>query len=206
MVKRIIIVFLLLGIICIGIREKNTLFLIIAHGGSIAVVISLLFLSLCVFFPFIPFPVMAGTIGAVFGPLKGSIITLTGSMIGTILFFFLMRYGYRNWAQQKLKKYPKAQKYENQLKDNMFMAIFIARLIPIIPAPVVNIGCSLSKVDWKVFVMASFIGKIPNIIFLSFAGASFRHNMWLSVSMYTLYLVIILVINIVWVYRKVPKK
>ncbi|MDR4947721.1 TVP38/TMEM64 family protein [Neobacillus cucumis] len=205
MVKKVIIVLLLVTIISFGIREKNTLFLMILQGGSPAVVFSLLLLSLCVFFPIIPFPVTAGTIGAVFGPLKGSIITLSGSMIGTVLFFFLMRYGYRKWAQQKLKKYPKAQKYENQLKENAFMAIFIARLIPIIPAPVVNIGCSLSTVNWKVFVMASVIGKIPNILFLSFAGASFQHNMWFSILMYSFYLVIILVVNIVLVYRKVPK-
>ncbi|WP_026692326.1 TVP38/TMEM64 family protein [Peribacillus kribbensis] len=206
MVKKIIIVsFIIIIIIGLGIKEKNTLILMITHGGSPALVMSLLLLSLCVFFPIIPFPVSAGTIGAVFGPLKGSIITLTGSMIGTVLFFFFTRYGYRKWAQQKLKKYPKAQKYENQLKDNAFMAVFIARLIPIIPAPVVNLGCSLSTVNWKVFVLASLIGKIPNILFLSFAGASFRYNMWFSVFMYALYLVIIVVINIVWVYRKVHK-
>lgn len=205
MVKRLIVVFLLVSMISLAITQKNTLIVMIAHGGSPAVVMSILLLSLCVFFPIIPFPVTAGMNGAVFGPLKGSFITLTGSMIGTILFFFLTRYGYRKWAQQKLKKYPKAQKYENQLKSNAFMVIFIARLIPIIPAIVVNIGCSLSKVNWIVFVIASFIGKIPNILFLSFAGASFQHNMRLSVFMYAFYLVMILIINIFWVYRKVPK-
>ena len=204
MVKKIIIFLLLVSIIGVGIREKNTLILMIAYGDSSAVMISLLLLSLCVFFPIIPFPVTAGMIGAIFGPLKGSIITLTGSMIGTVLFFFLMRYGYRKWAQQKLEKYPKAQKYEKQLKDKAFTGIFLARLIPVIPAPVVNIGCSLSTVNWKIFVMSSAIGKIPNILFLSYVGASFQHNRWFSVIMYTLYLVIILVLNFFLVYRKTP--
>ncbi|OIK10713.1 hypothetical protein BIV60_19765 [Bacillus sp. MUM 116] len=205
MIKKFILVFLLVVIIGIGITEKNTLFLMIIQGGPHAVVFSLLLLSLCVFFPIIPFPVTSGTIGAVFGPLKGSIITLTGSMIGTILLFFLTRYGFRNWAQQKLKRYPKAQAYEKQLKDKAFMTIFIARLIPIIPAPVVNIGCSLSTVNWRVFVIASIIGKIPNILFLCYAGANFQQNMLFSVSMYGFYFVIILVINIVLFYRKLPK-
>ncbi|MEH7415858.1 TVP38/TMEM64 family protein [Neobacillus drentensis] len=205
MVKKVMIVFLLVSMIGLGIKEKSTLILMIAQGGSPAVGMSLLLLSLCVFFPIIPFPVTAGMIGAVFGTLKGSIINLTGSMIGTVLFFFLMRYGYRQWAQQKLKKYPKAQKYQNKLKDNAFMAIFIARVIPIIPAVAVNIGCSLSSVNWKVFVLASVIGKIPNILLLTYAGASFQHNLRFSVSLYALYLVVILVINFVWVYRKVPK-
>ncbi|MED3561644.1 TVP38/TMEM64 family protein [Bacillus xiapuensis] len=205
MIKKFILVFLLVVIIGIGITEKNTLFLMIIEGGPHAVVFSLLLLSLCVFFPIIPFPVTSGTIGAVFGPLKGSIITLTGSMIGTILLFFLTRYGFRNWAQQKLKRYPKAQAYEKQLKAKAFMTIFIARLIPIIPAPVVNIGCSLSTVNWRVFVIASTIGKIPNILFLCYAGASFQQNMLFSISMYSFYFVIILVINFVLFYRKLPK-
>ncbi|MBT2657942.1 TVP38/TMEM64 family protein [Bacillus sp. ISL-18] len=205
MVKKLMIVILLVSIIGLGIREKSTLILMITQGGFPAMVMSLLLLSLCVFFPIIPFPVTAGMIGAVFGPVKGSIVTLTGSMIGTVLFFFLMRYGYRQWAQRKLKKYPKAQKYQNQLKDNAFMAIFIARLIPIIPAIAVNIGCSLCTVNWKVFFGASVIGKIPNIVFLSFAGASFQHNIRFSVFLYVLYLVSMLVMNIMWVYRKVPK-
>lgn len=205
MVKRIGIVFLLVVLIGYGITEKDTIIQIITHGGSLAVAISLLLLTLCVFFPILPFPVTAGTIGAVFGPLRGSIITFTGSMIGTILFFIIARYGFRNWAQRKLRNYPKAQEYENQLKDKAFLAIFISRLIPIIPAQVVNIVCSLSLVNWKVFVTASAIGKIPNILFLSFAGATFQHNRWFSIFLYGLYLVFIIIINMFLVYRKVPK-
>lgn len=205
MFKRALSIGILLVIIAVGFFQKDELLHLMKQGGTISILISMLLVAICVFFPVIPFPVLAGTIGAVFGTAQGMVVSLTGAMVGTMAFFFLSRYGFRDYAQQKLMKYPKVQEYDEFLNRNSFVAILTCRLIPIIPAPVVNIICGLSHVRWLTFFTASIIGKIPNILLLSYAGASFSQNKLYSFGLYGVYLIIIFIINIVIIYRKQAK-
>ncbi|WHY69193.1 TVP38/TMEM64 family protein [Neobacillus sp. SuZ13] len=206
MFKRILSIGILLFIIALGLFQKDELLHLVKQGGGLSILISMLLVAICVFFPVIPFPVLAGTIGAVFGTSQGMIISLTGAMAGTMAFFFLSRYGFRDYAQEKLMNYPKVQEYDEFLNKNSFVAILTCRLIPIIPAPVVNIVCGLSHVKWLTFFTASFIGKIPNILLLSYAGALFSSNKLYSFGLYGVYLVIIFIINFIIIYRKQANK
>jgi uncharacterized membrane protein YdjX (TVP38/TMEM64 family) len=205
MFKRILSIGILLIIIAIGLLQKDELLFLVNQGGAFSIMISMLFVAICVFFPVIPFPVLAGMIGAVFGTAQGMLVSLTGAMAGTMVFFFISRYGFRDFAQEKLMKYPKVQEYDKFLNRNSFLAILSCRLIPVIPAPVVNIICGLSQVKWLPFFTASLIGKIPNILLLSYAGASFSHNKLYAFSLYGIYVLIIFVINFVFIYRKQAK-
>ncbi|WHY02938.1 TVP38/TMEM64 family protein [Neobacillus sp. DY30] len=206
MFKRFLSISLLIMVIAIGFLQKDELLTLIKDGGILSIFISMLLVAICVFFPVIPFPVLAGVIGGVFGTTLGVIVSLTGAMAGTMGFFFLSRYGFRDYAQSKLLKYPKVQEYEEFLNRNSFVAILICRLIPIIPAPVVNIICGLSKVNWLTFFTSSTIGKTPNILILSYAGASFSSNRLLSFGLYGGYILLILIINFIIMYRKMAKK
>jgi uncharacterized membrane protein YdjX (TVP38/TMEM64 family) len=205
MIKKVSTVGILIFIILIGYLQKDALLQIIKEGGPTAILVSILFVAICVFFPLIPFPVLAGIIGAVFGTREGVWISLIGSMLGTMGFFFLSRYGFRDVAQSRLEKYPKVKEYEEFLMRNSFIAILTSRLIPIIPAPIVNIICGLSKVNWLSFFIASTIGKIPNIILLSFVGASFTSNKLLSFGIYGAYILILGIINFMIIYRRMSK-
>jgi uncharacterized membrane protein YdjX (TVP38/TMEM64 family) len=205
MLKRILSIGIILAIIGIGYSQKDVLLHLINEGGSLSIFISILFVAICVFFPILPFPVLAGTIGAVFGTTQGLFISLTGAMAGTTGFFLLSRYGFRDFAQQKLMKYPKVLEYEGFLNRNSFIAILTSRLIPVIPAPVVNIICGLSKVNWFIFFSASIIGKIPNVLLLSYAGASFSSNKLFSFGLYGIYILIVFLLGFFIVYRRISK-
>ncbi|WP_081415117.1 TVP38/TMEM64 family protein [Ectobacillus panaciterrae] len=202
MFKKIISLLLVAGIIVLGFTQKDMLLEIVKEGGIYAVLIGISLVAMTVFFPIIPFVVLAGGIGAIFGVLQGILISLTGAMIGTMLLFFLSRYGFRDLAQNKLKQYLKLQEYESYLEKNSFMAILFFRLVPIVPALVMNIVCGLSKVNWTTFFLASTIGKIPNILIITFAGASFTQNKLLSFGVYGAYMLILLSIYYVIVSKK----
>ncbi|OIK15627.1 hypothetical protein BIV60_08780 [Bacillus sp. MUM 116] len=205
MVKRIGSICVFILIILAGYLQKDELVYLIKQGGNVAIFISILLVAICVFFPLIPFPVLAGMIGAIFGITQGMFVSLIGAMSGTMVFFFITRYGFRDYAREKLSKYPKVQEYEEFLNRNSFLAILASRLVPIIPAPVVNIICGLSKVKWFIFFIASTIGKIPNILLLSFVGATLSSNKLLSLGLYGLYILIIFLINFIIIYRKKSK-
>ncbi|MEH7245813.1 TVP38/TMEM64 family protein [Neobacillus niacini] len=204
--KRISSISILIIIVVIGIFQKDELLTIIQEGGILSLLISVLLVAICVFFPVIPFPVLAGVIGGVFGTTQGVIVSLTGAMIGTMAFFFLCRYGFRDYAQAKLMNKPKVQEYEAYLNRNSFLAILTCRLIPIIPAPVVNIIAGLSKVNGFIFFSASTIGKLPNILILSYAGASFTSNKLFSFGLYGGYILVVFLVNFVIMYRKMSKE
>ncbi|MDN3015232.1 TVP38/TMEM64 family protein [Paenibacillus sp. BSR1-1] len=206
MLKRFVSLTILLLIVAIGFFQKDELLQLIKAGGSASLLISMFLVAICVFFPVIPFPVLAGIIGGVFGTAQGVFVSLTGAMFGTMGFFFLSRYGFRDFAQAKLSKHPKVQEYEDFLNRNSFVAILSCRLVPIIPAPIVNIICGLSHVKWPIFFIASTIGKLPNILILSFAGALFKSSKLYSFGLYGIYILIIFLINFVIVYRKTAKK
>jgi uncharacterized membrane protein YdjX (TVP38/TMEM64 family) len=201
-VKRIFSLSIVILIVIIGFFQKDELLYLIKAGGSLSIFISIVLVAICVFFPVLPFPVLAGLIGGIFGTTQGMIVSLSGAMVGTIGFFLLSRFGFRDYAQEKLLKYPKVQEYEAFLNHNSFMAILTCRLIPFIPAPVVNIVCGLSKVNGLTFFTASTLGKIPNILILSYAGSSFSSNKLFSFGIYGGYLLLIFLIYLGVVYRK----
>ena len=65
--------------ICIGIllivvafSQKSMMIQLIESGENVAILVSVLFVALLVFFPVIPFAVVAGLIGSVFGILFGT--------------------------------------------------------------------------------------------------------------------------------------
>lgn len=68
-----------------------------------SVLFSMLLIAADVFFPIVPFALVAALNGAVFGTANGIWITLTGSMLGTILLFILARYSFRDWARKKFR-------------------------------------------------------------------------------------------------------
>jgi uncharacterized membrane protein YdjX (TVP38/TMEM64 family) len=206
MVKKISSTSIFLLIIAFGFLQKDELFLLVKQGGTLSVFISMLLVVICVFFPVIPYPILAGGIGAVFGAPMGTVISLSGAMAGTLVLFYLSRYGFRDVAQKKLEKYQKVKEYEEFLLRNSFLAILISRLIPIIPAPVITIICGLSQVHWLPFFVASAIGKLPNTLILAFAGATFSSNKLFSFGLYGIYLLFILLVNFLYVYRKSVKK
>lgn len=123
----------------------------IKAGGLFSVLFSMLLIAADVFFPIVPFALVAALNGAVFGIANGIWITLTGSMLGTMMLFFLARYSFRDWASKKVQAYPAIQSYEASFHKNAFAAVLLGRLIPVIPSLVMNVICGLSQVRWHVF-------------------------------------------------------
>jgi len=178
-------------VIFLGLSQKAALLNIVETGSLYAIPISILFVSVLVFFPVIPYPVLAGMIGSIFGIGLGLGISLAGIALGTILMFSMARYGFQQWTQQTLEKYPKIKEYEALFNQNAFLGIVAVRLIPVVPSPVVNILCGVSTVSTIKFLVASLIGKLPAVFLFTFAGSMFEQNKIMTFLIYGLYFLII---------------
>ncbi|MFD3447474.1 TVP38/TMEM64 family protein [Microbacteriaceae bacterium 4G12] len=185
---------------------KADLFDWIKAGGVVSVMVSILFVALCAFFPIVPFPILGGIIGAMFGFWKGVGITLVGAMLGTMVVFFLVRYSFRDAAQRHINRWPKVKQYELLFEKNSFLSVWVSRMIPVIPAAAVNIIWGLSNVAWSTFFFASALGKLPNIFFVIVSGVNFEKNKWLSIQLYSIYIVVICTLNYIFIFRQRRKK
>jgi uncharacterized membrane protein YdjX (TVP38/TMEM64 family) len=205
MFKKVISIGIFVLVIVLGYTQKDVWIHWMKEGGMLAVSVSLLLVAIDVFFPVIPFAILAGTIGSIYGVWQGTSITLTGAMFGTMILFFLARYGFRDWALSYVNKHPKVNEYKLSFEKNSFLAIFLSRAIPVVPSFVVNTVCGLSNVRWTTFFWASLLGKIPNNLVVNFAGANFGQNKWLSFVVYGIYTLIIFAVNYVIVYKRMAK-
>ncbi|MEZ2732674.1 TVP38/TMEM64 family protein [Aneurinibacillus aneurinilyticus] len=203
--KKVISILLFVLIVVLGYTQKDIWVAWMKEGGMLAITISISLVAIDVFFPVIPFPILAGMIGSFFGVWQGTSITLTGAMLGTMILFFLVRYGFRDWAEGYVNKHPKVNEYKQSFEKNSFVAIFLSRAIPVVPSLAVNAICGLSNVRWSTFFLASLLGKIPNNLLVNFAGANFEKSKWFSFGIYGAYMLIIFIITYIMTYRKLSR-
>lgn len=194
-VKKITTIVLTLIVIYVGFTQKNTLLDLIHSKSILAAMIAILFVAILVFFPVVPYIVLAGMIGSVFGIWLGIVISLIGIGLGIMIMFILSRYCFQEWTQSYLKKYPKIQEFESLFEQNAFIGILLARVIPVIPSPIINIISGLSKVNWTTFLSASLIGKLPTIFIFTIAGSFIGGQKWISIIIYVVYFLVISILT-----------
>lgn len=98
-----------------------------------------------------------------FGPFWGFAISLLGETIGGWITFKIYRLGLKS-ASEKIKgRYKLIDKLLKSNGPRAGMLIFQGRLIPFIPSGFVTLAASVSNVNDKVFLISTFLGKIPSI-------------------------------------------
>ncbi|RAS77196.1 TVP38/TMEM64 family protein [Priestia endophytica] len=181
--------------------EKDTLLDVIKEGTMMSIILSILFIAIVSHFPIIPFFLAVGIMGAIFGLLKGTLISLIGVMIGALAVFFLTRYSFRDLISKKAKNSPTTSKYDAYFANNAFTSIlFFGGLLPLLPSLLTSSLCGLSSVRWTVFFLASLVGQIPRVFVMTTAGAYFPTNKLMSLSIYVAYITVTLLMS----YQKFP--
>lgn len=143
----------------------------VTQWGWISIFVDVLIIMLLALFPVIPFALIAGVNTIIFGWINGFLLSLSGSLLGASLAFWLARTLGQEWAQPKIRKLGK---WGTLFEGNSFSIILISRLIPILPSAAVNYAAGLSLMTFVKFLFASLIGKIPMIVWESWIG----HDFW----------------------------
>lgn len=206
MVKKVLTVAIILAIIGAGYTQKDTLLEIIRAGGNLSIGISMLLVAICVYFPVVPFIFLVGVIGAVFGTWMGAFITMGGLLVGASSLFLFSRFGFREWAQAQLAKYPKAKEYEDFFDNNAFISIVGVRVVPVLPGQAVNILCGVSKVPFWLFFVATAIGAFPRTFIFAFVGNSFESDKMTSLLTYGVYTVVIMILVAVFMKKRMNQQ
>lgn len=105
---------------------------------------------------FFPVSVLAVIGGAFFGLFWGSIYTITGAMINCALMYYLAN------LLGKDIKFPKFIKDLNKFDDKtLFIAFCLLRFLPIVPYNALNYAPIVCRIDFRSYMISSFLGFIP---------------------------------------------
>ena len=109
--------------------------------------------------------------GALFGPLLGTFLNLTGATIGATLAFIVARYLTSDWVEQKTGGRMKQLKQGVENEGWRFVAF--VRLVPLFPFNLLNYALGLTRIKLSHYIIASYICMLPGgfaYTYLGYAG------------------------------------
>lgn len=138
--------------------------------GKLAAVVYILAYALNTISLFPPIGVLSLTAGLVFGKLWGAIYLMIGALIGTSCTFFISRFFGRGLVDRLLK--GRFKNLDELLERKGFITVLFFRVVPIVIYEVLNYISGLSKIRFRDYFFATFIGLIPGVVVASFFGGT----------------------------------
>ncbi|MCK5297835.1 MAG: TVP38/TMEM64 family protein [Candidatus Heimdallarchaeota archaeon] len=178
-----IIILASIALLIVIIVDKEFLFLTV-RNWFIAPIIGihiawqvLLFLALMILqslFAPIPSELILLSGGMIFGWVWGTVIGVAGSMVSSVITFYLSKRGGRAIIDATGEKIGLLKRsilvFDIWIKRWGLWAILVGRAVPVIMFDPISYAAGLAKVkDWQYF-LATFIGSIPRSIFYVFLG------------------------------------
>jgi len=161
----------------------------------------LISIALMVIQSLVPFvPGMAVTIANawIFGWHLGAVYSWIGALLGAVLDFGIARW-YGRPAVERLVNCTSLDKTDAFLERHGVFAVFITRLMPVVPFKLISYGAGLSIMSFWQYTWATAVGQTPAIILYSILGQYITTSLRLLVAITTS---LMLLAALVYYYRK----
>lgn len=132
------------------------------------------FILLCAIRTFILLPcgLFSALGGILFGPVKGTIITLIGFTINALIIYYMANYLGREWVKRLLK--DKFNYLDEYINKNSFSSFLFLRIVPLLPFDSVSCIAGISRVKLGNFLAATALGSIPGVFIYTYFGDSLK--------------------------------
>ena len=137
--------------------------------GSWAVVVFILLMAINTVTIMPPTIIMMVLSGILFGPFIGGLALWIGLLLGSVAAFLIARLLAQDFISARLG--GRVAKFNEQLKENGFSVVFVARIIGLPPYELVNFASGLSKISFRDFLLATIFGSIPAAILFATTGS-----------------------------------
>ena len=120
---------------------------------------------------FLPGSVITLAGGALFGPLLGTFLNLTGATLGATLAFLAARYLASDWVEQKTA--GRLQQLKQGVENEGWRFVAFVRLVPLFPFNLLNYALGLTRIKLSHYIIASYICMLPGgfaYTYLGYAG------------------------------------
>lgn len=113
--------------------------------------------------------------GLLFGAGWGTLINWVSASFGAMISFLIARYLGREVVSKMLKSKGTLQGLDDKIGNNGFYSVFILRLVPLFPFNGLNLGLGLTKVSFRDYTFATFLGMLPGTFVYTSLGSAGRH-------------------------------
>ncbi|MDD2511498.1 MAG: TVP38/TMEM64 family protein, partial [Syntrophomonas sp.] len=139
-----------------------------SYGLLAPAVASALFIVQAVF-PVFPYVLLAAAGGLLFGFKLGFFLAWSGALAGACLAYWICRLAGSDWV---IKTIQHRFSYDIREIDTRlaFWSIIIARVLPVVPTPIINAAAALAGVPFWTFFFSSAIGKLPTALLYTGLG------------------------------------
>jgi len=137
--------------------------------GIFAPLVAFILFALQAILPVFPYIILAAAGGILFGFKLGVLLSWLGALTGACLAYWMCRsLGYSRFLQHL---YSHLGYDVRRLDSSMaFWTIVIARIIPVVPTPLINAAAALGGIPFPNFFASSAIGKIPSAVLYTGLG------------------------------------
>lgn len=123
---------------------------------------------------FVPGSLLTVGAGYTLGLVPGILTVSVASTIGASLVFLLSRFLVREWVHAKVAHHPRFQALDEAVRQQGFKIVLLVRLSPFIPFNVLNYGMGATKVAFRQFIVASWLGMLPTSLAYVYIGTTIR--------------------------------
>lgn len=113
--------------------------------------------------------------GFAFGPIIGTIAVSLGSTLGAGAAFLVGRLFARDFVNGLMEKFPKFAAVNGAVEQSGFKIVALTRLSPVFPFNVLNYLYGATKVKFKDYFFASWIGMLPGTAMYVYFGSIARN-------------------------------
>ncbi|KAF0124823.1 MAG: SNARE associated Golgi family protein [Elusimicrobia bacterium] len=109
--------------------------------------------------------------GAIYGVVWGSLIVSLASTLGAAAAFLIGRHLARGWVEKKVAGSPAFAAIAAAVAEGGWRIVGLTRLSPVFPYTLLNYAYGLTKVPFKEYLLASWIGMMPGTVMYVYLGA-----------------------------------
>ncbi len=117
-----------------------------------------------------PIAILSLSAGIAFGKVWGAVFLMSGAMLGTSATFFISRIFGRAFIERLTK--GRLKNLDDLLGRRGFLTILFFRVVPLLPYEVLNYASGLSKIKFRDYSLATFLGLIPGVVVSAFFGGT----------------------------------
>lgn len=112
--------------------------------------------------------------GAMFGVGPGCLYVSAGATLGASAAFLLGRHFARGWVASRIVAMPRFKALDDAVAREGWKIVGLARLSPLIPFNVSNYAFGLTRVSFRDYFFASWLGMLPAMVTYVYVGSLAR--------------------------------
>jgi uncharacterized membrane protein YdjX (TVP38/TMEM64 family) len=190
------------------IRDPKNLKTFIMSYGRYSIVVLVLIQILQVIVFFIPGGFVQIAAGYIYGTFLGTVIVVTGTIIGSIVTFALARRMGRPFITKivsekdisffkRLLHTGHDESKEHKRKNMSLIVIFFLYLIPGIPKDALGYICGITDIALYDFIIYSTVARLPAVIVSSYFGAGMYHGNKIMVIVISVIMSILFIVGVI---------